>query len=124
MNIAKNIKVVNTIFYHNTDYKNNQIDGSMPTLTLGFNKNAPVEDITLTGNMILGRNDGIRFLHAKNLTFKNNAVYSGFIRFYESFYSNFKQNTWDFSSNTYYTRKNKTIRIQSKEDFTLGEWQE
>lgn len=123
VNIAKNIKVVDNIFYHNTDYKNNQIDGSMPTLTLGFNKNAPVENITLTGNMILGRNDGIRFLHAKNLTFKNNTIYSGFIRFYESFYSNFNQSTWDFSGNTYYTRKNKTIRIQSKEDFTLGEWQ-
>jgi len=123
MNIAKNIKVVDNIFYHNTDFKNNQIDGSMPTLTLGFNKNAPVENIIISGNKILGRNDGIRILHAKNLTFKNNVVYSGFIRFYESFYNNFNQNTWDFSGNSYYTRKNKTIRIQSKEDFTLGEWQ-
>ena len=123
VNIAKNIKVINNIFYHNTDYKNNQIDGSMPSLTLGFNKNAPVENITLIGNKILGRNDGIRFLHTKSVTFKNNVVYSGFIRFYESFYSSFDKETWDFSSNSYFTRKNKSIRIQSKEDFTLGEWQ-
>jgi hypothetical protein len=123
INIAKNIKVVDNIFYHNTDYKNNQIDGSMPTLTLGFNKNAPVENITFSGNRILGRNDGIRILHAKSLTFKNNVVYSGFIRFYESFYNNFNQERWDFSGNSYYTRKNKSMRIQSKEDFTIGEWQ-
>ncbi len=123
INIAKNIKVLDNIFYHNTNYAKNEIDGSLPTLTLGFNKNAPVEDITLTGNIILGRNDGIRILHAKSFTFKNNIVYSGFIRFYESFYNNFNQKTWNFSGNTYYTRKNKAIRIQSKEDFTLGEWQ-
>lgn len=123
VNIAKNIKVVDNVFYHNTDYKNNQIDGSMPTLTLGFNKNAPVEDIIITGNKILGRNDGIRILHAKGLTFKNNIVYSGFMRFYESFYNNFNQNRWNFSGNTYYTRKNKAMRIQSKEDFTISEWQ-
>ena len=90
---------------------------------MGFNKNAPIEDITLTGNIILGRNDGIRILHAKNFTFKNNTVYSGFIRFYKSFYDNFNQNIWHFSDNKYYTRKDMAFRIQSKEDFTLGEWQ-
>lgn len=124
VNIAKNIKVLNNIFYHNTNYIKNEIDGELPSLTLGFNKNAPVEDITLTGNIILGRNDGIRFLHAKGLTFKNNIVYSGFIRFYNSFYNNYNSKTWEFSGNTYYTRKNKSIRIQSKEDFTVEEWQQ
>jgi len=89
---------------------------------LGFNPKAPVENITLTGNTILGRDDGIRILHAKGLTFKNNTVYSGFIRFHSSFYINFNANTWDFSDNRYFTRKNKTIRIQSKEDFTVDEW--
>jgi len=123
INIAKNIKVTDNIFYHNTNYKNNQIDGSLPTLTLGFNGNAPVEEIIIEDNIILGRNDGIRILHAKNLTFKNNIVYSGYVRFYKSFYNNFDQKTWNFSGNTYYTRKNKSIRIQGKEDFTLTEWQ-
>jgi parallel beta-helix repeat protein len=123
VNIAKHIKVLNNIFYHNTDYAKNEIDGESPSLTLGFNKNSPVEDITLTGNIILGRNDGIRILHAKSLTFKNNTVYSGFIRFYNSFYSNFSSKAWDFAGNSYYTRKSKTIRIQSKEDFTIEEWQ-
>jgi len=124
VNVAKNIKVLNNIFYHNTNYAKNEINGEMPTLTLGFNKNSPVENITVTGNVILGRNDGIRFLHTKSLTFKNNTVYSGFIRFYNSFYNNYNSKTWDFSGNTYYTRKNKTIRIQSKEDFTVEEWQQ
>jgi len=123
VNIAKNIEVTNNIFYHNTSYSKNEIDGESPSLTLGFNANAPVENITLTGNTILGRNDGIRILHAKGLTFKNNTVYSGFIRFHSSFYNNFNTKTWDFSGNRYYTRKNKTIRIQSKEDFTVDEWQ-
>ena len=124
VNVAKNIKVLNNIFYHNTNYAKNEINGEMPTLTLGFNKNSPVENITVMGNVILGRNDGIRFLHTKNLIFKNNIVYSGFIRFYNSFYNNYNSKTWDFSDNTYYTRKNKTIRIQSKEDFTVEEWQQ
>ncbi|MFC4721534.1 hypothetical protein ACFO5O_04315 [Geojedonia litorea] len=123
VNIAKNIMVTKNIFYHNTNYIKNEIDGELPSFTLGFNKNAPVENVSVTNNIILGRNDGIRILHAKTLEFKNNIVYSGFIRFYPSFYDNFDSKTWKLSGNSYYTRKNKTIRIQSKEDFTVEEWQ-
>jgi len=122
VNIAKNIKVVNNILYHNTNYAKNEIDGEMPSLTLGFNEHAPIENINLSRNIILGRNDGIRIQYAKSLVFKNNIVYAGFVRFNKSFYSNFNSTEWDFSGNRYFTRKNKTIRIQSQEDFTVEEW--
>lgn len=122
VNIAHNIKVLNNIFYHNTNYAKNEIDGEMPSLTLGFNANAPIEDITLSGNIILGRNDGIRIQYAKSLAFHNNVVYAGFVRFNKSFYANFNSKGWDFSGNRYFTRKSKTIRIQSQEDFTVEEW--
>ncbi len=122
VNIARNIKVLNNIFYHNTNYSKNEIDGEMPSLTLGFNARAPIEDVILTGNMILGRNDGIRIQYAKSLAFHNNVVYAGFVRFNKSFYTNFNSKGWEFSGNRYFTRKSKTIRIQSQEDFTVDEW--
>lgn len=122
INIAQNIKVVNNIFYHNTDYSKNEVDGEMPSLTLGFNARSPIQDVNLSGNIILGRNDGIRIQYAKSLTFHNNIVYAGFVRFNKSFYANFDPKGWDFSGNQYFTRKSKTIRIQSQEDFTVDEW--
>jgi len=123
VNIAHNIQVTGNIFYHNTDYLKNELKSGFPSLTLGFNSKAPIEDVTLRDNLILGQNDGIRIQYVKSLIFQNNVVYCGFVRFNKSFYANFNSKGWDFSGNRYYTRKNKTIRIQSKEDFTVGEWQ-
>lgn len=124
VNIAKNIQVTNNIFYHNTDYLKNELKSGFTSLTLGFNPKAPIENVRLRDNIILGQNDGIRIQYATSLAFQNNVVYAGFVRFNKSFYTNFNTKEWDFSGNTYYTRKNKTIRIQSVEDFTVGEWNE
>ena len=123
VNVAHNIQVTDNIFYHNTDYLKNGLKSGFPSLTLGFNSKAPIENVTLRNNIILGQNDGIRIQYAKSLIFQNNIVYAGFVRFNKSFYTNFNSKGWDFSGNRYYTRKNKTIRIQSSEDFNLEEWQ-
>jgi len=122
INIAQYIKVNDNIFYHNTNYLKNELNSGFSSLTLGFNNKAPIENITLTNNIILGQNDGIRIQYAKSLVFENNDIYAGFIRFNKAFYANFNSKDWKFSGNRYYTRKNKTIRIQSTEDFTLQEW--
>ena len=124
VNIAKNIQVTHNIFYHNTDYLRSELQSGFPSLTLGFNPKSPIENVVIKDNIILGQNDGIRIQYAKSLVFQNNTIYAGFVRFDKSFYPNFNSKGWDFSGNTYYTRKNKTIRIQSKEDFTLDEWNE
>ena len=121
-NIAQNIQVTNNILYHNTDYLKNELKSGFHSLTLGFNPKAPIENVVVKNNVILGQNDGVRIQYAKSLVFQNNIVYAGFVRFNKSFYPNFNSKGWDFSGNTYFTRRNKTIRIQSVEDFTLDEW--
>ena len=62
----------------------NQIGGNAASLTLGFHPNAPVENIEIHNNIIIGRNNALRVLHAKSLSFKNNMTYAGYVHFYNS----------------------------------------
>ncbi len=121
INIAKNIKVQSNIFYHNADIKNSEINGDAASLTLGFNKNAPVENITVTNNVIIGRNNALRILHAKSLTFEGNRVYSGYVALESSVLEHI--NNWNFKNNVYYTKKSSSFRITGDKDYTLERWQ-
>ncbi len=120
INIAKDINISNNIFYHNTNILKGQINGNAPSLTLGFYKNAPIENITVKDNIIIGRNNGLRILYAKSLTFKNNLVYSGYVRIDSSF--NKKQLEWNFSNNTYFTKRNKAFRFHKSVVYNLNYW--
>jgi hypothetical protein len=121
-NIAKNITVKNNIFYHNTSLSKTIENTSAPSLTLGFNKNAPVEDVIISNNIIIGRKDAIRILEVKSLSFKNNIVYSGYIRLRKSVLKYISNKTWKFSNNTYYTRNDKPIRIEGVKDYSINQW--
>ncbi|MDU8885372.1 hypothetical protein RXV94_04310 [Yeosuana sp. MJ-SS3] len=122
INIAKNITVKDNIFYHNTALSKTIENNNAPSLTLGFNKNAPIESIKVLNNIIIGRKDAIRILDVKSLQFKNNCVYSGFVRFRESTIKHINQQNWKFSNNTYYTRRNTPIRIEGVRDYNIQEW--
>jgi parallel beta-helix repeat protein len=122
INIAKNITVEGNIFYHNTKLSKTIENNNASSLTLGFNKKAPIDDIKVFNNIIIGRKDAIRILDVKSLYFKNNIVYSGYVRFRESVMEHINDKNWKFSNNTYYTRNNKPIRVQGIRDYTIAQW--
>jgi len=122
INIAKNITVEGNVFYHNTKLSKTIENNNASSLTLGFNKKAPIEDVKVFNNIIIGRKDAIRILDVKSLYFKNNIVYSGYVRFRESVIKHINDKNWKFSNNTYYTRNNKPIRIQGIRDYTIAQW--
>jgi hypothetical protein len=122
INIAKNIIVEGNIFYHNTDFAKNQIGGDAASLTLGFNAKAPIENVKVINNIIIGRNNALRILHAKTLTFKNNISYCGYVHFNKSVVSHLNVNNWKFSNNTYYTKNARTFRISKYKDYTFNDW--
>lgn len=122
INVAKNIILDSNILYHNSDFSTNTNFGDGASLTLGYNANAPVEDLTVTNNVIIGKNNALRLLHVKSLIFENNISYCGYVHYNASVLSNLKTN-WKFDDNIYYTRKPKAQRISKHKDFTLKEWQ-
>jgi len=122
INVAKNIIFDSNILYHNSDFTSNTNFGDGASLTLGYNAKAPVEDVTVTNNVIIGKNNALRLSHIKSLVFKNNIAYCGYVHYNSSVVKHLKSN-WNFDNNTYYSRKSKSQRISNHKDFTLKEWQ-
>ncbi len=122
INIAKNIIVEGNIFYHNTNFAKNQIGGDAASLTLGFNAKAPIENVKVINNIIIGRNNALRILHAKTLTFKNNISYCGYVHLNKSVVSHLNANNWKFNNNTYYTKNARTFRISKYKDYKFNDW--
>ncbi|WP_104734469.1 right-handed parallel beta-helix repeat-containing protein [Hanstruepera ponticola] len=120
INIAKNITVTNNILYHNTNYLQNEVNGDAPSLTIGYYKNAPVENIFIKNNLILGRNNPFRLLHAKSVSISNNVFYGGYIHLLSQTANNL--NPISLNNNTYYT-KNKTPFRVDKEKYMFSKWQ-
>ena len=121
INIAKNIKILNNVLYHNTKVSNGQVSGDGASLTLGFHKNAPIEDVMAKYNIIIGRNNALRILHAKSLIFENNMSYCGYLHLESSVLEHI--NKWDFKNNTYYTKKQSSFRVLKDKDYSLERWQ-
>lgn len=121
-NVAKNIFFDSNVLYHNSDFLTGNNLGDGASLTIGYNSRAPVEDVTISNNIIIGKNNALRILHAKSLIFKNNVAYCGYVHYNNSILSHLKVR-WKFNDNTYYTRKIKSQRISKYGDFTLQEWQ-
>lgn len=121
VNVAKDVKILNNVFYHNTDILNKEVNGNAPSLTLGYRKNSPVDNVVVKNNIIIGRNNALRILHAKTLTFKNNRIYSGYILQSPSVFDNI--NSWNFDDNSYYTKKKTVFRIGKTNSHSLSDWQ-
>lgn len=122
INVAKNISVVNNIFYHNTLQPNGNLIGDAPSLTIGFNRKAPVEDVIVKGNIITGGYNGLRLLYAKSLKFKNNQVYTGIVQLNPEMVQTYKG--WRFESNTYYSKRTKLFKVRTVADKSLDGWRE
>ena len=122
INIAKNITVKNNILYHNTDYGNNQVNGDAASLTIGYYHKTPVENVVVDNNIILGRNNALRILHAKSLTFTNNIVYGGYVLFTKTVFTHAKSGQWNVNNNQYFTKKQGAFRVPDTKNYTHNEW--
>jgi|GEM_PF-1522855 len=120
INSAKNIKLTSNILWHNTQDANGNILGDAPALTLGFNKNVPIEQVVVEGNIIVGGYNGLRLLYAKSLNFSNNSVYSGNIQVGPSMEAYFEQ--WIFENNKFYSKLKKPFRVTRVKDYSLETW--
>jgi len=122
INIAKNITVKNNILYHNSDYRNNQVNGDAASLTIGYYHKTPVENVVIDNNIILGRNNALRILYAKSLTFTNNIVYTGYVLFTKTVFTHAKNGQWNLNNNQYYTKKQGAFRVPQTKNYTHEEW--
>ena len=120
-NIAKNITISNNVFYHNTNINNAQINGDAPSLTIGFTHSAPVENLTVNRNIVIGRNNALRLLHINSAKFSNNLVYSGYVHSSPVYLKS--QDGWDFSNNHYYTKRNTPFYFGKSGKLNLADWQ-
>ena len=121
INIAKNITVKNNILYHNTDFQNHEINGDAASLTLGFYHKTPIENVVVDNNVIIGRNNALRILYAKSLTFTNNVIYSGYVHMNPSMYNHINEH-WSFDNNLYYTKKSKAFRLNKTTGYNIKNW--
>lgn len=120
INVANHISVLNNVLYHNSSQENGNLFGDAPSFTLGFNKKAPIEDVTVDGNIIVGGYNGLRILQAKSLRFTNNKVYTGIIQVgptISKYYSN-----WEFNGNTIFSTLKKPFRVPRVKDYSLDGW--
>ena len=122
INIAKNIIVKNNILYHNTDFIKNEVKGDAASLTIGFNKNAPVENVVVDQNIIIGGNNALRILYAKSLSFTNNILYSGYVQVNESGLKHLDASRWDFKNNVYFTKSKKPFRFSKTINYSFKNW--
>ncbi len=122
INVAKNIKVKNNVFYHNTDFTNTKNFGYGNSLTLGYTDKALVENVSIIDNVIIGRNNALNLMHMKSAEFKNNTVYSGYVHFATSSLPALELGALHFDNNKYYTRKPASLRVLKYKDFKLTDW--
>ncbi|MBO6606149.1 right-handed parallel beta-helix repeat-containing protein [Psychroserpens sp.] len=122
LNVAKDITVVNNIFYHNTRQPNGNLIGDAPSLTIGFNRKAPVQNVVVKDNLITGGYNGLRLLYANSLTFKNNLVYTGIVQLNPELEQSHKG--WNFENNSFYSKRTKLFRVRTIGDKSLEGWEE
>lgn len=119
INRATNIKVLDNVFYHNADISNTA-RGDAASLTLGANSKAPLKNVEVKGNVIIGGNNSLRFDNAENLVFENNLVYAGYVHLNKSILSNISG--WTFNNNKYFSKNSRNFRIINHKDYTFDDW--
>ncbi len=123
INIAKHIEVTHNVLYQNVDLIENKGHGNASSLALGFIEKAPVEDVVVSNNIIIGQNNGFSIAYAKSLVFKNNVVYAGYIHLGKSIQPQLQSRKIVMDYNTYYTKKQNAFRISKFKDYKLSDWQ-
>ena len=122
INVAKNIKVKDNVLYHNIDFTDFKNFGYGNSLTLGYTPKALVEDITVTDNVIIGRNNALNIMHAKSLVFESNIVYTGYVHLATSSLPALEMGHMSFNNNRFHTRKTAGLRVLKHKDYKLSDW--
>ncbi|BAO76642.1 right-handed parallel beta-helix repeat-containing protein [Winogradskyella sp. PG-2] len=123
INVAKDIKVINNILYHNVDFNDMKNYGYGSSLTLGYSSESPVENIFIDNNIIIGKNNALNISQAKSIVFKNNITYAGYIHFNTSVIEALKSGELDMNNNSYFTRPLSGFRVNKLKDYKLDQWQ-
>lgn len=123
INIAKRIKLIDNVLYHNVNFSDSKNYGYGASLTLGYSRKSPVEDIAIRNNVIIGKNNAFNISHAKSIVFQNNTIYTGYVHLNSSVLSALESQSIKLNNNHYYTRKLAGFRINKYKDFKLNEWQ-
>ncbi|MCD2258565.1 T9SS type A sorting domain-containing protein [Psychroserpens luteolus] len=111
-NLIKNVSVLNNVLYHNTDYSAGGTLYEAPSMTLGWNvENAAIESITVTDNIISGRNNALKFLNIAGMTFDNNRVWGRYMIISNTNVSNSNILNWNNNNNIYYSRYNTAFKV-------------
>jgi hypothetical protein len=124
INVAKNIQVLDNVFYHNVDFSDYNNFGHGPSLTLGYTSKSPSEDISILNHVIIGKNNALNMYHAKSVIFKNNQIYAGYIHFEVSTLAALEAGRLKLDNNRYFTRRNYGFRIAKHKDYRLKDWQD
>lgn len=123
INFAENILVKNNILYHNTDFLNDKNNfGNGESLTLGYNYKAPIRNVKVFDNIIIGKNNAFTLINAENLKLKRNTIYCGYMHFAKAVLKSIKTKDLDFSDNLYFSRRSNAFRILKHQDFNIEEW--
>ncbi len=123
INIARNIKVKDNVFYHNVDLiKHNKL-GNASSLALGFIKHAPVKNVEVTNNVIIGQNNGFSIMYAESLVLKNNLIYTGYVHLEKNTKPFLSPERFEMSNNKYFTKNTRTFRIMKDKDYPFPDWQ-
>ncbi len=122
VNVPKNITVDKNILYHNTNFTKGSNHGNGTSMTLGWHSRAPLQDVVIKNNIIIGKNNALNFLQVKSFEFDNNIVYTGYIHLYKSAYQHLKNKGWKMEDNAIYSKGEKVFRILKSKDYTIDEF--
>jgi hypothetical protein len=123
INRAKNIALVNNILYHNIDLSSNKKNyGDGSSLNIGYNIQAPPENIVVRDNVIIGNNNALGIYNTRGLTFENNTIYSGYIHIGKNASRPIDFDSWSFKTNKYVTRKSKMFLLNKKGKMDIKQW--
>ncbi len=126
INVVKNITLKENILYQNVNFASVDTISEGQNLTIGLSKFAPVENVILDGNIIIGRSRSLRLQFVKSIVCKNNIVFTKYIDVNnDNIVNKYIDSNWNFYNNTYYSRYKKSFRIKANPvyEITLNSWQ-
>ena len=123
VNIAKNIKVKNNVMYHNIDFEDGKNYGYGTALAVGYRYTALVEDIVITDNVLLGRNNPLNLTFIKSLDFKRNIVYGGCVGTHKISLAALNSGEFTLDDNRYFTRLKDLFRVEGDKNYDFLSWQ-
>jgi len=123
-NIARNIKLIDNVLYHDVDFLTKENSGNASSLVLGFIKQSPVKNILVSGNTIIGKNNAFSIVNAESLVLKNNSIFTGYVHIDQKSLPNLSNGKINMSGNKYYSKNKTPFRILKYKDYKFKDWKD